>query len=170
MDLLSDCPPITRQESAKLWSAILFAAVVQAVAIATIIVFAVLFWPKGVRADEPVTGFMTWYSEESARREGTCRSTHCYNADGTVFDETAATIALPDRQFGHRYQICRADAQPHRCLIARHRDFGPGHRARQQGVVVDATPYIYDALGCQRGINSRGIAWGRCRVTVARVR
>jgi rare lipoprotein A (peptidoglycan hydrolase) len=130
--------------------------------------FAGFFLGMGVAgAGEPVVGFATYYTAASCRHEGT---SGVWTANGERYDETAFTAAVPGREFGHRYQVCRVDAQPRRCITVRINDVGPGRRARQQRVVIDLSPAAYDALGGTRGVNRRGVAWGRLRVSVERIR
>ena len=103
--------------------------------------------------------YATYYTVTSCQQDGNLGT---ITASGEPYNETGMTVALPHRRFGGRYQVCHAS----RCVQVRHNDYGPGKAARLRGVVADLTPAAYDALGCPRGINQRGIAWGTCQVSL----
>lgn len=125
-------------------------------AVAFLLAF-VLFIPSAFA--EVRTGLLTYYTRQSCQQEG---AGGVWTASGARYDESAYTIALPHRLFGGRYRICRESW----CVEAVHTDYGPGTRARARGVIADATPALYDALGGKRGANRRGIAWGEISVTL----
>ena len=109
-----------------------------------------------------ISGLLTYYTRTSCQAEGT---SGVWTASGSRYDESALTLALPHRRFGERYRVYHGS----RCLEAVHTDYGPGRRARAQGVIADASPALYDALGCQRGVTRQGVAWGECQVRIAQV-
>ena len=119
--------------------------------------------PQGLlEASTQLTGYATYYTIKSCKQEGTSGTT---TASGLPYNESALTLALPHRRFGGRYRVCHGQM----CREALHLDFGPGKKARARGVIADATPALFDALGCQRGVTRQGVAWGECQVTVERV-
>ena len=117
------------------------------------------------------SGLLTYYTTKSCQAEGT---SGVWTASGLPYDESALTVALPHHRFGGRYRLCRESRskgirQESRCVEALHTDYGPGRRARARGVIADASPALYDALGCKRGVTRRGVAWGECQVRMAQV-
>ena len=122
----------------------------------TLALILLLILPTVAQAD---TGLATWYSVKSAQSEGTSGT---YTASGELYDESAMTCALRSRNFGQRVKVCHADT----CITVRQNDYGPGRAATKRGVIVDLSPAAYDALGCKRGVNSKGVAWGECTITV----
>ena len=124
----------------------------------TLALILLLILPTMAQAD---TGLATWYSIASAKAEGTSGT---FTANGERFDESAMTAALPSRDFGSKHRVC--NVANGRCVSVRQNDYGPGKAARKRGTIIDLSPAAYDAMGCKRGVNSKGIAWGTCAVTV----
>jgi rare lipoprotein A (peptidoglycan hydrolase) len=107
-------------------------------------------------------GKATYYTRESTIAEG---NPGVVTASGEEYDERAFTAAMRRRDFGGDYLVCRTDGSG-RCVIVRHIDYGPGKAAARRGIVIDLSPAAFDALGGQRGVNKRGIAWGEITVEV----
>lgn len=105
------------------------------------------------------TGFASYYTVASCQREGT---SGVYTANGERYEETALTAALPGRQFGTRWHVCRTDTQPTRCCTVRVNDSGPGRRAQRQRVVIDLTPAAFAQLA--------PLSRGRIPITMERIR
>lgn len=127
-------------------------------------------WHCTAKAEEVLYGTATWYSQSSAKSEGTSGT---YTASGEVYDESAFTLALRRRDFGGIYRVCRVDPKrpgiPVICQVARQNDYGPGRAATKRGVVADLSPALFDALGGQRGCTQRGVWWGEIAVTVEEI-
>lgn len=105
--------------------------------------------PGSAEPGAGLTGYATYYTVASCRREGT---SGIWTASGERFDEAALACALPSRAFGGRYRVCNLDTKPPQCAVVRHNDFGPAKWVRRQrGVVIDLTPAALRAIGGDPG-------------------
>ena len=86
--------------------------------------------------------YATYYTTTSCKREGT---SGVWTASGEAYDELAMTCALPHRDYGKRYRVCRDD-QPSRCVVVQHNDYGPGKGPRSRGVVIDLSRGAFERL------------------------
>ncbi|MFA5168736.1 MAG: septal ring lytic transglycosylase RlpA family protein [Candidatus Omnitrophota bacterium] len=106
------------------------------------------------------TGWATWYSRESARREGT-GGARGLMANGRPLDDGAMTCAiwLRGKPAGQHFRV--TNLSNGKTIIVHWTDRGPGHRSRLRGTIIDLTPAAFRALGGE-------LAAGRMRVIVAR--
>lgn len=88
------------------------------------------------------TGYATYYTAKSCRREGT---SGVWTASGERYDERALTCALPHHRFGGRYRV--QSRKTGRVVVVRHSDYGPSRKCQLNGTVVDLTPHAFMALG-----------------------
>ena len=87
-----------------------------------------------------ITGLATYYTVKSCQREG---ASGVLTASGQKYDESALTCALPfhpqkvngRRTWGQKYLITNLLTQ--RQIVLFHTDYGPGKKARKNGVIVD---------------------------------
>lgn len=91
------------------------------------------------------TGFATYYTEKSCKREGT---SGIWTASGEPYVESAFTCALPDRKGMYTLQLWKVtNVLNGKFVIVRQNDFGPGNGPRSKGVIIDLTPRAFKALG-----------------------
>ena len=115
---------------------------------------------------KPIVGWATYYTKASAKSEGTSGTTMASNKP---YDESKMTCALPfhppiksnRRQWGKSYRV--VNIKNGKSVIVKHYDYGPGKKARSNGVVIDLTPAAFKALGAE-------LRQGRVKVRVERVR
>lgn len=91
---------------------------------------------------EAVEGYMTYYTEESCKKEGT---SGVWTASGERFNEDALTCAMRGRDFGREYVIYSPDTG--KDVVVRQNDFGPGGGPASKGVIIDTTPAVWRVLG-----------------------
>jgi rare lipoprotein A (peptidoglycan hydrolase) len=132
-------------------------------------------WPASGSGGSPqssagaTTGYATWYSRASCRREGT-GGDRVLMANGKPLDDTALTCALwrltprgtPRRPDGGMWRVTALDTG--RSVLVRWTDNGPGKRSRARGVVVDLSRGAMMALAGEQAIKA-----GRVRVKLEEV-
>ena len=110
-----------------------------------------------------LTGWGTWYSRASARREGT-GGKNILMANGKPLVDTAMTVALwlPGRPSGQRYRV--TSLKTGKSVIVQWEDVGPGKRSRSMGVIADLTPAAMRAIAGKQGIKA-----GRIKIRIERI-
>lgn len=112
-----------------------------------VIVVLIMF---GTVASADITGYATWFTVASCRREGTSGIT----AGGRLLDDGAMWCALPSRPqkdgsgrraWGRKVRV--TNQVTGQSIVVEQWDLGPGRRAQSRGVVVDLTPAAFLALG-----------------------
>ena len=114
------------------------------------------------------SGFASWYSRASCRREGT-GGARILMANGRPLDNGAMTCALwligkhgrPLKPDGRLVKISLAKHGLGKAVICVWTDNGPGSVPRSEGVICDLTPRAMRALAGEDGIRE-----GRVEVTV----
>ena len=102
-------------------------------------------------------GTASWYSVDSAIREGTCTDAshrRCLQANGRALNDTAYTAASWDYQMGTRLTVCLDEKCPrqstHRmgihCVPVVVRDRGPAKSLYRQGRILDLSRAAFAAL------------------------
>lgn len=129
-------------------------------------------WPASGSGGSPqssagaTTGYATWYSRSSCRREGT-GGDRVLMANGQPLDDDRLTCALwrvglrgrPLRPTGKLFRVTAMGNG--RSVVVAWTDNGPGRKPRARGVIVDLTPAAMRLLAGESGIQA-----GRVRVTV----
>lgn len=77
------------------------------------------------------TGLASWYSYESAIKEGNPGIT----ANGEKMVNQGMTCAVRSRRFGTRYKV--TNLENGKSVIVRHNDYGPGKKPASRGVIID---------------------------------
>ena len=110
-----------------------------------------------------LTGYATYYSRASARREGT-GGKNILMANGKPLVDTAMTVALwlPGRPSGQRYRV--TSLKTGKSVIVQWEDVGPGKRSRSMGVIADLTPAAMRAIAGKQGIKA-----GRIKIRIERI-
>ena len=94
---------------------------------------------------KPYVGLCSWYSVESAKREGT---SGVLTASGERYRNDGLTCALRSHDFGGRYKV--TNLANGKSVIVRHNDFGPGRLPTQRGVVIDLSPLAFQMIADKR--------------------
>ena len=119
--------------------------------------------PASKASTSSLTGWGTWYSRASARREGT-GGKNILMANGKPLVDTAMTVALwlPGRPSGQRYRV--TSLKTGKSVIVQWEDVGPGKRSRSMGVIADLTPAAMRAIAGKQGIKA-----GRIKIRIERI-
>ena len=99
-------------------------------------------------------GMASWYSNASAKREGTCQvGKHggCLTASGKELNDEAFTAASWDFDLGQQVRVCsrprsRADSKTASCLTVQITDRGPARKLYNRGRILDLSPSAFQAL------------------------
>lgn len=109
------------------------------------------------------TGWATWFSRESCRREGT-GGARVLMANGKPLSDQSLVCALPWKPDGTLYRVTMRNGADTKSVVVRHADRGPGKKSRARGVVIDLTPAAMMILAGSTGIKS-----GRVKVKVEKI-
>ncbi len=102
-----------------------------------------------------LTGWATWYSRASARREGT-GGKQILMANGRPLNDLAMTCAAWNTKFGQRVRV--TNLVNGRTVLVTVTDRGPGRSSRRRGVIIDLSQAAMLALAGQDGIKRGRIA------------
>lgn len=107
--------------------------------------------PSNMPTDSTRSGYATWYSRASARREGT-GGKRILMANRKPLRDNALTCALPTKittalnmKFGQRVHVTNLKTG-HTAFLT-YTDHGPGQKSRLMGTIIDLTPAAFVALG-----------------------
>lgn len=105
--------------------------------------FLMIFASIKLNASE--TGFATYYTEESCKREGT---SGVYTASGQKFIEGNLTCAMRCRRWNTLWKVTNLDNGL--SVIVKLTDFGPNKTCAAKGIIIDLTPAGFKALGAKK--------------------
>ncbi len=91
------------------------------------------------------SGFATYYTVESCKREGT---SGVFTANGEKYIESNLTCARRSRKWGTKFKV--TNTVTGLSVVVRLNDFGPGKGATAKGVIIDLTPAAFKALGATK--------------------
>ena len=97
-------------------------------------------------------GTASWYSNASAKREGTChvgKRGGCLTASGKELNDEAFTAASWDYSFGTLLTICRDQLSSNKsqaCIMVEVADRGPSKHLYRQGRLLDLSEKSFAAL------------------------
>jgi len=98
-----------------------------------------------------LTGWATWYSRESCRREGT-GGRRILMANNKPLRDHLLTCALPtnitatlNMKYGHQVRVTNLESG--RTALLTFTDRGPGRRSLSRGTIIDLTPAAFLAIG-----------------------
>lgn len=90
---------------------------------------------------KPYVGLCSWYSVESAQREGT---SGVWTASGERYSNDGLTCAFRSRDWGGRYKV--TNLANGKSVTVRHNDFGPGNGPTRKGIVMDLSPRAFETI------------------------
>jgi rare lipoprotein A (peptidoglycan hydrolase) len=155
---------------------------VNALPLATVGLLAILAWNElgDVSARSSIVGHpsatirvgtCSYYTNTSAKREGTChvgKQGGCLMASGKELDDQAYTAASWDYPFGTKLEVCSrevrqgADRQPtsRSCVVLSVTDRGPAKRLYRQGRIIDLSRQAFQAV-------CGSLSQGLCHVSIS---
>lgn len=91
------------------------------------------------------SGFATYYTVESCKREGT---SGVFTANGEKYDESAFTCARRSRKWGTKFKVTNKETGL--SVILTLNDYGPERGPTAKGVIIDLTPAAFKVLGAKK--------------------
>lgn len=106
-----------------------------------ILCIVIFFGALNLCAQGSEIGKASWYSRESAQREGTSGD---WTASGERFFENDMTCAMRSRDYGGRYRV--TNLATGKSVVVKHNDFGPARKLYEQGRIIDLSKKSFSKI------------------------